>query len=99
MDLEGEVGAEGAEEEVEVEVEEGPCGEGEGESMRWEEAWTERSWATRSEESLAAFTARVRGIMRRVWANSPIASCSREPWVGLLVGCFASLLGKWRGGE
>lgn len=49
------------------------------ESMRWEDACTERSWATRSEASLAAFTARVRGIMRRVWANSPMASCSREP--------------------
>ena len=48
-------------------------------SIRWEEAWYERSWATRSEESLAALTARVRGIMRRVWANSPMASCSREP--------------------
>ena len=78
VDFEGEVGAEGGW--FLLEVEEGAWGEGE-ESVRWEEAWTERSWATRSEESLAAFPPRVRGIMRRVWANSPIASCSREPWV------------------
>ena len=71
--FEGEAGAEGED------LGFGEGAEGAGESMRWEEAWTERSWATRSEESFAAFTARVRGIMRRVWANSPMASCSRDP--------------------
>lgn len=47
--------------------------------IRWEEAWQERSWATSSELSFAALTARVRGMMRRDWANSPIANCSLEP--------------------
>ena len=46
---------------------------------RCEEACTERSMATRSEESFAALTASVRGMMRSDWANSPIASCSLEP--------------------
>lgn len=50
--------------------------------IRWDEAWKERSWATSSEASLAALTARVRGMTRRDWANSPMASCSREPWRG-----------------
>lgn len=57
---------------------------GEGEEIssriRWEEAWQERSWATSSELSFAALTAKVRGMMSRDWANSPIANCSLEPW-------------------
>ncbi|KAH3660041.1 hypothetical protein OGAPHI_007246 [Ogataea philodendri] len=36
---------------------------------------------TRSEASLAAFTAKVFGITSRAEANSAIASCSREPTV------------------
>jgi len=49
------------------------------EGRRCEEAWMERRRAIRSEASLAALRARVRGIIRRDWANSPMASCSREP--------------------
>lgn len=47
--------------------------------MRWERAWRERSWATSSLLSFAAFTERVVGIMRREAAKAPMASCSREP--------------------
>ena len=46
----------------------------------WERAWRDRSWATSSDASLAAFTARVLGMARREAANSPMASCSREPF-------------------
>jgi hypothetical protein len=49
---------------------------------RCERAWRTRSWATRSVASRAAFMARVRGMVRREVAKAPIASCSREPWVG-----------------
>jgi len=45
----------------------------------------ERRRAIRSEASLAALRARVRGMMSRDWANSPMASCSREPCCGGLV--------------
>src|SRR5947199_9343100 len=46
----------------------------------WLRECLERKLATRSEESLAALTARVFGITRRAEANSAIASCSREPY-------------------
>ena len=55
-------------------------GWGTGSEVRCERAWRERSWATRSEESLAAFTARVVGIVRRAEAKAAMASCSLEPW-------------------
>mmetsp|Transcript_12063 Transcript_12063/g.36342 ORF Transcript_12063/g.36342 Transcript_12063/m.36342 type:complete len:420 (+) Transcript_12063:126-1385(+) len=42
-------------------------------------AWLARSLATRSMASLAALTARVRGMTRRASAKSATASCSREP--------------------
>lgn len=58
---------------------EGEDGVGSSSRMRCDEACQERSWATSSDESLAALTARVRGMMSRDWANSPMASCSREP--------------------
>jgi hypothetical protein len=51
-----------------------------GSEVRCDRAWRERSWATRSEESLAAFTARVVGIVRRAEAKAAMASCSLEPW-------------------
>jgi hypothetical protein len=53
---------------------------GEGWEVRCDRAWRERSCATRSEESLAAFTARVVGIVRRAEAKAAMASCSLEPW-------------------
>lgn len=59
---------------------EGDEGVGISSRIRCEEACHERSWATNSDESLAALTAKVRGIMRRDCANSPMASCSREPY-------------------
>lgn len=69
-----------------LEGEEGDGGWGEG--RRCEEAWMERRRAMRSEASLAALRARVRGMMRSDWANSPMASCSREPcWRGGLAEC------------
>jgi hypothetical protein len=52
-----------------------------GSEVRCERAWRERSWATRSEESLAALTARVVGIVRRAEAKAAMASCSLEPWL------------------
>jgi len=55
------------------------CLLGVGSEVRCESAWRERSCATSSEESLAAFTARVVGIVRRDAAKAPMASCSLEP--------------------
>lgn len=57
----------------------------------WEVLWNALSLATRSTESLAAFTARVFGITSKELANSAIASCSLELWrekitTGLLSG-------------
>lgn len=59
--------------------------EGEEEATRWERAWRERSWATSSELSFAALTARVVGMMRREAAKAPMASCSREPCFNKIV--------------
>ena len=56
-----------------------PAGWGAGSAVRWERAWRERSWATSSVLSFAAFTASVVGTMRREAANAPMASCSLEP--------------------
>jgi hypothetical protein len=55
----------------------GGCGTGS--EVRCDSAWRERSCATRSEESLAALTARVVGIVRRAEAKAAMASCSLEP--------------------
>lgn len=52
-----------------------------GSDVRCASAWRERSWAMSSDESLAALTARVVGIVRRAAAKAPIASCSREPCI------------------
>ena len=54
-------------------------GRGVGSAERWERACRERSWATSSVLSFAAFTARVVGTVRREAAKAPMASCSREP--------------------
>lgn len=44
----------------------------------WDALWYARSLATRSAESFAAFTVRVLGITNNEFANSAIASCSRD---------------------
>ena len=52
---------------------------GAGSEVRCERAWRERSWATSSLLSFAAFTARVVGMMRREEAKAPMASVLASP--------------------
>lgn len=76
-------------------------GWGTGSEVRCDRAWRERSWATRSDESLAALTARVVGIVRRAEAKAAMASCSLEPWMCVLawvIGNFNHLVGTYNAG-